>query len=200
MSSFFSNSSEALKQLKRNIKLWKSGKKIQYKISIKNKKKPLYDFLLGFYPLFSSAFVYISLVIIFDMLKYQRFDLYPYIQGLIKAFNHEKVPLSVALFAVLIMNIYSAVQGKITPIKIYISKNKIIVKQLAVDRILWFMPINIPFNGNQYLPEIELPEKEMEEHQHLCQELQQAISLETGLKFDTQKFLEENKDKLKLRV
>ena len=198
MSNFFSNSSEKLKQLKRNIKLWKNGKKIQYTIGIKNKKKPLYDFLFVWYRFVSFYFVFISLFIIFDMLKYQRFDLYPYIQGLIKAFNHEKVPLSVALFAVLIMTIFYALNPQ-TTIRIYINKNKIIVKQF-VDRVLWFMPINIPFNGNQYLPEIELPEKEMEEHQHLCQELQQAISLETGLKFDTQKFLEENKDKLKLRV
>ena len=56
--------------------------------------------------------------------------------------------------------------------------------------------IKFAWHSNNYLPEFSLPETEQEKYKEMQQNLQQAIALETGLKFDTQQFLLQNKGKL----
>ena len=56
--------------------------------------------------------------------------------------------------------------------------------------------IQFEWHSNHYLPELNLPETEQEKYKEMQQNLQQAIALETGLKFDTQQFLLQNRGKL----
>ena len=57
--------------------------------------------------------------------------------------------------------------------------------------------IQFEWHSNHYLPELNLPETEQEKYKEMQQNLQQAIALETGLKFDTQQFLLQNKGKFR---
>ncbi|MBQ9258345.1 MAG: hypothetical protein IJ187_00645 [Neisseriaceae bacterium] len=56
--------------------------------------------------------------------------------------------------------------------------------------------ITLPLHSGIYLPEIPVPDTEYEKYKEMQQNLQQAIELETGLKFDTQQFLLQYKEKL----
>ena len=56
--------------------------------------------------------------------------------------------------------------------------------------------ITLPLHSGIYLPEIPVPDTEYEKYKEMQQNLQQAIELETGLKFDTQAFLSQYKEKL----
>ena len=56
--------------------------------------------------------------------------------------------------------------------------------------------IILPLHSGIYLPEIPVPDTEYEKYKEMQQNLQQAIELETGLKFDTQAFLSQYKEKL----
>ncbi|MBP3221209.1 MAG: hypothetical protein J6M43_04100 [Neisseriaceae bacterium] len=72
-------------------------------------------------------------------------------------------------------------------------ENKIVfVNSLPV----FWKKIQFEWHSNHYLPELSLPETEQEKYKEMQQNLQQAIALETGLKFDTQQFLLQNKGKL----
>ena len=72
-------------------------------------------------------------------------------------------------------------------------KNKIVrIKKF----ITFWKKIQFEWHSNNYLPELSLPETEQEKYKEMQQNLQQAIALETGLKFDTQQFLLQNKGKL----
>ena len=56
--------------------------------------------------------------------------------------------------------------------------------------------ITLPLHSGVYLPEIPVPDTEYEKYKEMQQNLQQAIEIETGLKFDTQQFLLQYKEKL----
>lgn len=87
---------------------------------------------------------------------------------------------------------YSAARNKIGELFIDRKHKTVIIK----DRWWVLKKIQFEWHSNHYLPELSLPETEQEKYKEMQQNLQQAIALETGLKFDTQQFLLQNKGKL----
>ena len=89
---------------------------------------------------------------------------------------------------------YSAARNKIGELFIDRKHKTVIIR----DR--WWgvlKKIQFEWHSNHYLPELSLPETEQEKYKEMQQNLQQAIALETGLKFDTQQFLLQNKGKFR---
>ena len=76
-------------------------------------------------------------------------------------------------------------------LKIYVDKDnkKVYIKYNSNNKTKTVFD----FFSSNYLPEFRLPENEWEKYEVIRQNLQQAISLETGLKFDTQEFLKQEK-------
>ena len=68
-------------------------------------------------------------------------------------------------------------------------KNKTIIVKVPNERKLGLgKKIKIPFHSNHYLPEFRLPQKEYEKYHALREKLQQTITTETGIIFNTKQF------------
>ena len=100
---------------------------------------------------------------------------------------------NILLFSWIWLLFYLAARKKIIDVRIYRKK-----KMVVIDDMLRFFGGKIKFewHSNNYLPELNQPEIQKEKYAQIRQNLQQAIELETGLKFDTQQFLLQYKEKL----